>query len=447
MDAIKENFQKIVSAAKNDGVRVELLIAGGENISIGYQKRKLDTFGSSQTQVAGFRVIDGANQGYAYTENLSDESLLRAYKEALNNAKTVQSKTQFEIPLMKPGQKIQSLNVHNPEDIPMNQKLAIAEKLEGLCLDADQRIQSVPYSGFSQSSHFKRILNSEGLDQEFRQSFYSGYSSALAKEGDSSKMDGERFFVRRFKDINIENVTKKCVEKVVARLGAVKPETGTYPVVIDRTQFPMVVAMFESYLSAQEVDEGKSLFDKKLGAKIAGDKFTLMDDPFETSGGGLRPFDDEGSPSQKTVLFENGVLKNFLTNLEYSKKMNLPHTSSASRSPASSMGIGSSTLVVAKGTESLDDLLKAYPKVIHLTKFAGGLHAGYKDTTGDISMPAEGFLYENGKKVAAVDQFVMSGNILELLRDIEKVSNEYNPEGSSTICPDVLVKSMSFAGK
>lgn len=447
MDTIKENFQKIVSQAVKDGVRVELLIEGGENLSIGYQKRKLDSFGSTQTQMAGFRVIDGANQGYAYTENLAEESLLRTYKEAFNNAKTVQSKTSFEIPLTKPGQKLQNLNVDNAEEIPMNEKLAVAQKLEELCLEADSRVQAVPYSGFSQVRSFTRILNSEGLDQEFKQSYYTGYSSALAKEGDSSKNDGERFFARRFKDIDVQAVTKKCVEKAVAKLGAVRPDTGNFPIVIDRSQFPLVVAMFQSYLSAQEVDEGKSLFDKKLGTKIAGDKFTLVDDPFETYGAGLRPFDDEGSPSKKTVLFEGGVLKNFLTNLEYAQKMGLPHTASASRSPASSMGIGTSTLVIGKGTESLEQLLATYPKVIHLTKFAGGLHAGYKDTTGDISMPAEGFLYENGQKVAAIDQFVVSGNILELLRDIENVGNEYNNFGSGTISPDVLVKSMSVAGK
>ncbi|KYG61457.1 peptidase [Bdellovibrio bacteriovorus] len=447
MDAIKENFQKIVSEAKKDGVRVELLIAGGENISIGYQKRKLDSFESTQSQVAGFRVIDGANQGYAYTENLSDESLLRAYKEAFNNAKTVESKTKFEIPLTKPGQKIQALDVNSAEDIPMDEKLAVAQKLEEYCLDADKRIQAVPYSGFDQSTSFKRILNSEGLDQEFKQSYYTGYSYALAKDGESSKMDGEGFFARRFKDIDVKEVTQTSVEKAISRLGAVKPETGHFPVVIDRTQFPMVIAMFRAYLSAQEVDEGKSLFEGKLGQKVASDKFTLIDDPFETRGSAVRPFDDEGSPTQKTVLFENGVLKNFLTNIEYSKKMNLPHTSSAARSPASPMGIGATNLVVAKGTKSLEDLLKKYPKVIHMTEFSGGLHAGYKDTTGDISMPAEGFLYENGKKVAAIDQFVMSGNVLDLLRDIEELSNEYNREGSSTICPDVLVKSMSFAGK
>jgi PmbA protein len=392
-------------------------------------------------------VVDGPNQGYAYTENLSDESLLRTYQEAFNNAKTVQSKTNIEIPLVKPGQQIQKMNLDKVDDVPMQEKMQMAQKLEELCLNRDPRVQAVPYSGFDQSTSFKRILNSEGLDEEFKQSYFSGYSGVLAKEGESTKMDGDGFFTRNFKDIKVEEVTKKSVEKAVSRLGAEKPATGNYAVVIDRSQFPTVLAMMASYLSAKEVDEGKSLFQGKQGQKIASDKFTLIDDPFETRGAGLRPFDDEGAASQKTVLFENGVLKNFLTNLEYAKKMNLPHTSSASRSPASPMGIGTTNLVVAKGEKSLEQLLASYPKVVHMTKFAGGLHAGFKSTTGDISMPAEGFMYENGKKVGAIDQFVMSGNVLEVLRDIVAVGNEYNREGSSMICPDVLVKSMSFAGK
>lgn len=447
MDAIKENFQKIASQAEKDGVRVELLIAGGENLSIGYQKKKLDSFESTQTQIAGFRVVDGANQGYAYTENLSEESLLRTYREAFNNAKTVQSGRNFEVPFVKPGQKIQMMDLHLAEDVPMQDKLEVARKLEELCLNADARVQTVPYSGFDQTQSFKRILNSEGLDQEFKQSYFSGYTAAFAKEGESSKMDGESFFVRRFQDIDVNEVAKKTVEKALSRLHAEKPETGNYAVVIDRSQFPMVLAMLESYFSAKDVDEGKSLFNGKLGQKIAGEKFHLIDDPFEVRGAALRPFDDEGAASKKTVLLENGILKNFLTNLEYAAKMNLPHTASAQRSPASSMDIGATNLVVKKGDKSLPELVSVHSRTIHLTKFTAGLHAGFKSATGDFSMPAEGFLYENGKKTGAIEQFVVAGNVLELLRDVEELGNDYNREGSSMICPDVLIKSLNVAGK
>ncbi|WP_374078292.1 TldD/PmbA family protein [Bdellovibrio bacteriovorus] len=446
MDTIKQNFQKIADQAKQDGAKVEMLISGGESINIGYSKKKLESFESTQSQMAGLRVILGANQGYAYTENLSDESLLRTYREALNNAKTVQKGETQEVPLLKP-QSIQPMShLYRPEEIAMDKKMEVARLLEEQCLEKDARIQSVPYSNFSETVSFKRILNSEGLDQEFKQNYFSGYAYPLAKEGESTKMDGEGFFVRSFKEINTQKVADEGVGRALARLGAQKLPTGQYAVVIDRTQFPMMLQMITDYFSAKEVHEGKSLFDGKLGQKIASEKFQLIDDPFEPTGSAVRPFDDEGAASQKTVLFENGVLKNFLTNLEYSKKMNLPHTAHARRSPASQQGIAPTNLVVAKGTKSLQDLLSAYDKVVHLTEFSAGLHAGFKESTGDFSMPAEGFLYENGKRVGPVDQFVMSGNILDLLREIEDLGNEYGKPGSSTICPDVLVKPLSFAG-
>jgi len=103
-------------------------------------------------------------------------------------------------------------------------------------------------------------------------------------------------------------------------------------------------------------------------------------------------------------------------------------------------------LIVGLGDRSLQELLSKYDKVIHLTEFAGALHSGFKESTGDFSMPAEGFLYENGKCIGPVDQFVMSGNILELLQNIDEIGNGYNKIGSSMMTPDVLIKQLSFAG-
>lgn len=445
MDMIKQNFEKVVSVAKSDGARVELLIAGGEDLKIGYQKQKINSFESTQSQVAGFRVILGASQGYAYTENLSEESLLRTYKEALNNAKTVK-KEGSEVPLVKGAQVATMPELFRPQEVDMQEKMKVAEELEQKCLALDKRVQAVPYSAFNESMSFKRILNSEGLDQEFKQTYFSGYAYPLAKEGEASKMDGEGFFVRSFEEINVEEVATSGVKKATSRLGATKLPTGNYPVVIDREQFSTILQMIHSYFSAKSVDEGKSLFQGKLGEQVASEIFHLTDDPFYATGTGVRPFDDEGAVSQKVVLFENGKLKSFLTNLEYAAKMNLPHTAHASRGPASQMGIAPTNLVVAKGTASLQDLLTRYPgKVVHLTDFTGGLHAGFKESTGDFSMPAEGFLYEDGKCLGPVDQFVMSGNVLSLLKDIVALGNEYGRPGASLISPDVLVKSLSFA--
>ncbi|MBS1971143.1 MAG: TldD/PmbA family protein [Bdellovibrionales bacterium] len=446
MDALKESFNKIAAEAKGEGAKVELLLSRGENLNLGYSQRKLEKFESTQTQMAGLRVILGASQGYAYTENLSWEALHRTYKEALSNAKTLKSDEKNEVLLMKP-QSFKTIDgLFSTEEIPMNKKMEVAKLLEEVALNQDPRIQAVPYSSFSEGMGSRRVLNSEGMDQEYKTSYFTGYAYPLAKDGENSKMDGDSFFVRSFKDVRPEETAKEGARKALSRLGAQKLKTGNYAVVISREMFPMVMEMFTSYLSAKEVYEEKSLFKGKLNQKIASEKFQVVDDPFETRGPSMRPFDSEGAPSQKTVIFENGVLKSYLTNLEYSQKMKLPHTAHAARSPASSMDIGPTNLVVSKGTKTLQQLLEKYDQVVYLTEFSAGLHSGYKETTGDISMPAEGFLYEKGKMVGPIDQFVVSGNIMDVLSDIDELGNEYAKPGSSYICPDVLIKSMSFAG-
>lgn len=445
MDTLKQNFETLNKQAQTDGVKLELLVSGGEKLGIKFSRKKMDSFENTQSRVAGVRVIHGGNQGYAYTENLSLESLMRTYKDALANAKTVVS-SGGEVSLVKPMQ-TQDMNLFNPESVEMDKKINIARQLEDECFNKDKRVEAVPYSQFAEASSFTRILNSEGLDKEFKQSYYIGYTYPLLKEGESSKTGSDFFITRKFADINVEKVVNNCLRKAAQLLNAQPLETGRYAVVIDRDEMPTILAMLSSYFSAKKVDEGKSLLGGKLGQKIVSDKLTLKDDPFFAGSMAVRPFDDEGAPSQVTSLIEKGVLKNYLTNLEYAAKMKLPHTAHAARSPASEMSISPSTLIVEKGSAQLEDMLKAFDKVIHLTKFTAGLHAGFKDTTGDFSMPAEGLLYENGKLVGPVEQFVMAGNILQLLGDIELLGHEWGNPAQGRVAPDILFKPQSFAGK
>ena len=94
----------------------------------------------------------------------------------------------------------------------------------------------------------------------------------------------------------------------------------------------------------------------------------------------------------------------------------------------------------------MDQLIAKNKTTVVITEFTGGLHAGYNETTGEFSMPAEGLLYEDGKLVGPVDQFVVSGNILESLKKITALSNKLNSGSSGRMCPDVLISELSFAG-
>jgi PmbA protein len=81
MDLIKQKFDQIVKQAQALKADVELLLSGGESLSFGFQKGKVDSFKNSQTQMAGFRVIKDGKQGYAYTENLLTCKVNIAYQD------------------------------------------------------------------------------------------------------------------------------------------------------------------------------------------------------------------------------------------------------------------------------------------------------------------------------------------------------------------------------
>ena len=125
--------------------------------------------------------------------------------------------------------------------------------------------------------------------------------------------------------------------------------------------------------------------------------------------------------------------------------MGLPHTASASRSPSSELGISPTNLIVQSGTQSLQDLLGAYPKVIYIDAIKG--HSGFNSISGDFSMESEGFMYESGKEIEPLAQFVLSGSALNVLREVEAVGNDPRVSTSSIISPSMLIPSLTIAGK
>jgi len=206
------------------------------------------------------------------------------------------------------------------------------------------------------------------------------------------------------------------------------------------------IGLFTDYFSAKAVFYKESLFKDDLGKTIASPIVTFTDDPFLKDGAATRAFDSEGAASKMTSLIENGVLKNFLTNSVYAKRMKLPQTASGARSARSELGIAISNLVVKPGTETLEQLLAKYPKVIYITDFTG-YHAGFQESSGDFSLQSEGELWENGKRVKPLCNFVTAGNVRQLLKDVEAVSSRRLKPTDSVVCPDLLIRSLSVAGK
>jgi PmbA protein len=465
-EKLESSFSKIANLAKRDGTEAELLVESGESIRLSVNDGKLEKFDSSQSHVGGLRVILGGVEGYCWTESLEDQDLEAAYFEAVENAKfasrgrTAEQLKAEAVELYSSSTSVEEdPNLFNDslEHVPMDRKIERAIDIERKTKEVDPRISTVPYNSYAESNGEFLIFNTRGVRARQRRTSVSGYAYCLAKQGDESRMAGDSFFTRDASKIaaDVNDVAKSAGQKAVQKLGAVSPETGRYPVVIDREVVAEVFGLIAGYFSAKSISERTSIFgsmnqmtgkpETELGKAVASRLLTITDDPNLQDGVGNRNFDSEGAKSAKTDLIRNGVLTSFLTNSTYAKKLGLKHTASASRSAKDELDIGPSNLVVAAGSDSIEDLLASHPRLIYITDFTG-YHAGFRAGSGEFGFQSEGELWENGKRVKALCNFVVAGSIRELMMNIEKVSSRMTKKTSSVLAPDLLISSLSVAG-
>jgi PmbA protein len=452
-------FAELEKRAKAKGVDIELLTEGGDRFSVSTQKGKTEKFDSSSHFCAGVRVIHDGYQGSAFTESPTVESIVETFGEALENAKFVARGAD-------PSQRVDMYDMSSAatessgdaayemaalfnssiEGLSVEEKLKRANLLESVALNYDSRISSVPYSGYSESIGDMLLFNSKGVRRSQRRSSVTGYTYALAKQGDDARMSGEQYFTRNAESFDSVQIATHAAQKAIAKLGGQPPKTGRYPVVIEAEVAAEIFGLISGEFTGRAVFEKQSLFGLNLGESIASACLTVTDDPTVAWGIASGLFDSEGASTRKKNLIENGRLKTFLTNSVYARKLKLPHSANASRSARGELGESASNLIVTPGTLSLNDLLKTYPEMIYINHLTG-FHAGYNDGSGDFSLPAEGELWRNGERVAPINNFVLAGNIKQLLLGIEALSSRVPPVTGSIVSPDVLVRELSVAGK
>lgn len=442
---MNDAIDTVLDSAKKKGLALDVLGVQRKSTAIAFQDRKLDTFSFSETCQLGVRVLDGRHEGLAYTESLERDSLEAMVNDAAANARMIQKEIASDLagPVRLPS--IDKIYDPSLEQVAIEDKIQAAALLEAGALDFDKRITGLAYTRYGDGTAEVWVANTLGLRGSYKTASVSAYSYCLAKDKDANVMDGELRMARRFQDLNTLDIARTAAENTLMRLGSVRPKTGHATVVFENQVAEELIGLITDYFSAKEVDQQTSPLAGRLGQTLFSQHLTLIDDPFLAAATGCRPFDEEGYASHTTPLVEDGRLVNFLTNSVYAKKMKLPHTASAARSPATELEVSTSNVVVKPGSQSFAQLLSADKKVILITSFKGT--AGFRSASGDFSIPVEGVLYENGQRVVALKDFLISGNVLELLGSVEAVANDAKSPTGSIVCPSLLVRDVNISGQ
>ena len=344
------------------------------------------------------------------------------------------------------------MNLYNNKlnKIEPEQKIELLKSLEKYALEADDRVKSVNRCVYSDMEFNQKIINSNDLNLSFKNNISYLYLSVVVEEGDDVRSAGKFQITHDFSKFNPEKIALNAVNEATSLLGATTIKSDSYPVILRNDIAAKILATFSSTLSAENVQKGLSLFVNKLGEKVAANNFNLIDDPFLKEGFNSRPFDGEGVATMKKAVIKEGKLTTYLHNLKTAKKDEVETTANAYRgSHKSSVGISPTNMYIAKGDNSYDDLIQSIDKGLIIISVQG-LHSGANSISGDFSLGASGYLIKNGEIDRPVEQITISGNFMDMLKDIDMIANDLKmdlPGRGHFGSPSIKIKALDIAGE
>ena len=269
------------------------------------------------------------------------------------------------------------------------------------------------------------IANSDGLLAEDRQIRTRMMIDAIASKNgenqDGGCRPGRRMGLEMFEEINPKDVGIYAAKQAITLLNAGYIQAGKMPVAIENGFGGVIFHEACGHsLEASSVAIGASQFSGKLGQMIANPKVTAIDDGTIPNAWGSINIDDEGTPAQKKVLIENGVLKNYMIDKANGRRMGMEGNGSSRRqgyqyAPTSRM----TNTYIANGEDKNEDIIKSIEYGLYAKEMGGG---SVNPTTGAFNFSVkEGYIIRNGEICEAVRGASLIGNGAEIIKDIDMV--------------------------
>ncbi len=383
---------------------------------------KLDNISTDTTRGIGIRLIKGDEYYYTSTNDIRKTNIKKIIK-SLN--KIFNEKIDKKIVLNTLEEYYPKIKIPH-EKYPIEKKKDYLIEMDKKIREISNQISQVSLSLLEDDKEYI-IANSNGKFVKSRNCVTRYMCTTFAKDKnnieseftDFAQPTGYEFLEKDLQTQSI-NTAKVAIEKLKAE----DFKGGELPVII-APGFGAVI-FHEACghgLEATRVAPKTSIFSNDLGNMIATTKVTLIDDGTIPNAWGTNLIDDEGNPTQKNILIEDGVLKSFLVDEFHKKKMNMSSNGCGRREsynypPTSRM----SNTYLKPGNDTIDDMLKGIKLGVYCEKMSGGT---VNPTTGDFNFSVEtARLIENGTITKRIKGITLIGNSKEILKNVEMVSSD-----------------------
>lgn len=422
MEEYIDLFEKVIMKTSPQVDYIDIRCGIGDNTSILMKDGNVDEINTGMSLGARIRVLNNGAWGFAYTTDLSkiNEITQTAIKFS-NSLKGDVTLSENEI--IK--DKIE-VDVDIPfKDISIEEKKEIMEEADNAAkLD---KVNSTTVS-YSDSEIKELFINSEGSTIEVKTSRVRMALNASATDGEiiqfgHGSLGGVKGY-ELIKNADIEEFGRNIGEKAVRLLDAKPAPSGQFPVIADPELTGVLI--HEALGHAVEGDlilQNDSILKDKIGEQIASDIVNIFDDASLKDGFGYYPYDVEGVKTKPNQLVKDGKLISLLNSRETASKLGMTSSGNARSLIADQPIVRMSNTYLQPGDNTFEELFEGIDNGIYLK----GSRGGQVDTGKGIFQfnAAEGYLIENGEISTPLRDVSLSGNILETLKNIDAIGNDF----------------------
>ncbi len=433
-------MENILARASSIADEAEVFITSSEETPVEFEANRLKHMQSKQSSSIALRIIKDGRIGYSTTTSKEDIDDLVGSAIATAQFGT---EAHFAMPSLTTYPEVE---VFDPavEKVSLEQMAELGQKLiDAVRADTPDIVCEASVTRAIASVN---IMNSRGGQAGYRESVFSiGIEGQLIRGTDMLFVGEHRSSCHPVLDT--ESIIKVVLRQLELARKQASIRTKKLPVIF--TPMGIASAFVRPLMTAfggKTVLEGASPIGDKLGQKAFDSKLSLRDDPTVAYCPGSGPCDDEAVPSECTTLITEGIVSNFLYDLQTAALANTRSTGNGHRSPGGLPTPSPSVLIIAPGTTSFDDMISDIKEGLIVEQLMGASQGNVLggDFSGNVLL---GYKVEKGKIVGRVKDTMVSGNVYDILNDISAVGNDSKWLGGFLNTPSIYCPGVSVASK
>ncbi len=378
-------------------------------------------------QGVGVRAVVGDKTAFAYSDDISVDALNEAAFSARSIARHGSGKVKVA-PQVALRTQPSLYGSNDPvASLDAASKVKLLERIEQFARARDPRVKQV-MANLGAEYDVVLVARSDGVLAADVRPLVRLSVTVIVEDGGRREQGfaggGGRFDLAYFDDTLLADYANKAVDQALLNLVAKPAPAGIMPVVLG-PGWPGIL-LHEAIGHGLEGDfnrKGSSAFAGRVGQRVASEGVTVVDDGTLSNRRGSLNVDDEGNPTQSTVLIENGVLRGYLQDSLNARLMKVPVTGNARRESFAHLPMPRMTnTVMLAGNHAPEEIVRSVKRGIYATNFGGG----QVDITNGkfVFSMAEAYMIENGKVTYPVKGATLIGNGPDALTRVTMVGND-----------------------